>query len=290
MQGIAIQCSLMQSLYDANDLYYGDCTLRQYVLEKRRAIEKRIINKSLFGYYVTLNEKRDAFCIEREQHSGFWRRKLNGQPICRLYVFSHFFRIVGYSSKICIHPLFRLLNNFSLLEESPFSLTAPLDDENKKRLFSTVPESVYTFEDVPALWKISYRQQRKQLAEDISLDSMLVILLQTIYQQHFFGKDVVGQFEQLVWDVFEKLFCARYPIKNIEFLADKVRQLLLHYRSVKNQNKTACSNESIEQIKQSLIKKQRIVYTNLNAIVFNSANFQQRLLCLKNISDPAPSR
>lgn len=284
IRSAAIQCSLMQSLYEANDLYFGNYTLRQFMLARRTSIESRIKNKQSFGQYITKNEMRDIYTLDNEQRSGFWRLKLKGQPICRKYVFQHLFRVIASKAKICIHPLFRLLNDFSLLEETPFVITSPLNEVSQRRLFSRIPVSRYYFDDIPAVWKESYQQQRKQLSNDITLDSLTVILLQTIYQQYFLGKPSVVKFESLIWHVFEKLFCVKYPIYHIDLVADKIGQLL-HYFQPHHQQKTKQQNVlDFEKIKSTLVKKQHAVHSSLNAVVFSSEHYQQRLSLLNNNS------
>lgn len=275
LKSIATQCCLMQGLYNVNDISPNKLTLRQFIFRKHQIVLQRLSEHfylSQGGKKILIQDRETLLTRER---SGYWHQRLLGRPVTNQVRFEQLYRLAGWNSSLCIHPLFRLLSNASLLQSSPSMLTNPLSESAREILFKDTEINSYEFDDIPTVWKQSYKQVRKNLVQKMTLDAFFVCLLQTIYQHYFLNKQGDHTFLALLWEHFEYVFCYKYPVTNISELIDSVSSVLNHYSNIASGNIVKIGNEQYERFKNELAEKQHREYPTLNGVVFTSTRSQR---------------
>jgi hypothetical protein len=277
LKSIATQCGMMQGLYNANDFNESPSTLRQFIFAKHKEYEEKLANNQFYSELGKRSLIRDCETLIKSMRSGYWRQRLSGRPVIGAMKFAQLVRMVGCNARVCVHPLFRLINDFELLKTAPHCLTSALSREAKIWLLKKPNDANYLFNDIPQAWKKSYKQQRKKLLTDNSLDSFTVLVLQTIYHQYFL-KDEATTFKKLMWQHFKTLFCYRYPLTNIYFLSEKIDALLRHYCSDDTCNILIDTDNNFADFKKQLKDRQQVAYPNLNAVVLSNKNLRHLLI------------
>ncbi|MDY6977811.1 MAG: hypothetical protein SVW51_16675 [Pseudomonadota bacterium] len=269
-RSVITQYRLMESLYWANRLSKEEMTLRKFILIKVERYREDLHRKRYLFDKRKLDLIRDIATLPLSLRSGYWIQRLKGEPVNQPHKLSQLIRLTSDVCGPCVHPVFSLLNNFTLLVTRPFSLTTIVEEEVMvKRHVGR-----YRFFDIPFLWKQSYEQRRHALLAKPSLDSLLVLLLQTLFQLYFLKKKRPCEIEEVLWQQFQTLFCYKYPVRYIDFLADQMTELLEFYCLETNASLRSIYSSGYHEQRAHFAKQQNLVHPNLNRIVFS----QQRLL------------
>jgi hypothetical protein len=157
LKSIATQCGMMQGLYNANDFNESPSRLWQFIFAKHKEYEEKLVNNQFYSELGKRSLIRDCETLIKSMRSGYWRQRLAGRPVIGAMKFAKLARMVGWNARVCVHPLFRLINDFELLKTAPHCLTSALNREAKIWLLKKPNDAIYLFNDIPQAWKKSYK-------------------------------------------------------------------------------------------------------------------------------------
>lgn len=164
-----------------------------------------------------------SFRTESEDESRIWYKLAKGQAIVKNHILYHYKDAVGViSSMIMNHPFWQYVSQRTLLSHIIFRLSHDVKKAViKQKIPSHLPDA-----QLFSYLKQSYKQQRENLFEMRTMDSLVALLLLAQMQQKKYNYARPTHAEKLAYVLYLYLFSYKYPIKNIVPLGVRINSIL----------------------------------------------------------------